>query len=127
MNAYLPPERLDELQAALKDRMALLREEVRAALERSGNENFETIAGQVSDFKDAAFASAVLNLNFADAERDAAEIREIDAALARIADGSYGLCLDCGEAIDPDRLQAYPAARRCRACQELSERRQKRR
>lgn len=127
MDTHLPPEKLDELRAALEDRMALLREEVRSARERSGDENFQAITGQVSDFKDAAFATAVLNLNLADAERDVAEIRDIDAALARIADGSYGLCLDCGEAIDLDRLQAHPAARRCCACQELSERRQKRR
>ncbi len=48
--------------------------------------------------------------------RRAAEIRRIDAALRRVEDGEYGYCVECGEAIDPKRLQIDPAAPRCQAC-----------
>lgn len=45
------------------------------------------------------------------------ELREIDAALARFAAGTYGLCTACGEPIDLARLEALPTARRCMACE----------
>lgn len=44
------------------------------------------------------------------------EIRQIQAALQRIAEGTYGVCANCGEAIDPRRLAALPTATRCIAC-----------
>jgi RNA polymerase-binding transcription factor DksA len=45
-----------------------------------------------------------------------ATIDDIDRALAKIADGSYGWCDHCGEAIDRPRLEALPAARLCLDC-----------
>lgn len=45
-----------------------------------------------------------------------AEIRMIEAALARIADGTFGECVACGEPIAEERLQAVPHAARCRNC-----------
>lgn len=44
------------------------------------------------------------------------EIREIDAALARIHDGSYGTCITCGEDIAAARIDAYPMAVKCINC-----------
>ena len=44
------------------------------------------------------------------------EIRGIDAALKRIADGTYGICASCGEGISEDRLKAVPYAVKCRNC-----------
>ena len=44
------------------------------------------------------------------------EIRAIDAALGRIADGSYGICVNCGDPIGEERLDAVPQAPRCRDC-----------
>ncbi len=43
-------------------------------------------------------------------------IEEIDAALDRIADGSYGGCVHCGRAIPVERLQFRPYAPRCVTC-----------
>ncbi|HMD45330.1 MAG TPA: TraR/DksA C4-type zinc finger protein [Acidimicrobiales bacterium] len=68
--------------------------------------------------------------NFADssqvtAERGEAEVLagelrdalgEVEAAIGRLQDGTYGYCQVCGEAISPDRLEAMPAARFCIAC-----------
>ena len=45
-----------------------------------------------------------------------AEIRQIDAALARIDDGTFGVCVACGEDISPERLEIVPHAARCRKC-----------
>jgi DnaK suppressor protein len=54
--------------------------------------------------------------------RESAGLRETRAALRRIADGSYGLCLDCEEEINVKRLAAVPWAARCIACQERADR-----
>jgi RNA polymerase-binding protein DksA len=43
-------------------------------------------------------------------------LQEIDAALAKLADGRYGLCEECGQPIGEARLEAMPAARLCIAC-----------
>jgi DnaK suppressor protein len=44
------------------------------------------------------------------------EIRQIQEALKRISEGTYGICSKCGEDIDPRRLEALPTATRCIAC-----------
>jgi len=50
----------------------------------------------------------------ADAARE--DLSEIEAALARLADGSYGICQVCGAAISAERLAARAAARTCVGC-----------
>ena len=50
----------------------------------------------------------------ADAARE--DLAEIEAALARLADGSYGICQVCGARISAERLAARPAARACVGC-----------
>ena len=72
------------------------------------NEQIETVqlAGQ------REFAARAL-------ERKAKNLMQIDAALKRICDGEFGMCLDCEEAISPKRLTAVPWAGYCLHCQEL--------
>ena len=48
-------------------------------------------------------------------------ISEIDAALERIEDGSYGTCSNCGEEIPPARLEANPWASLCIDCKRRAE------
>jgi RNA polymerase-binding protein DksA len=47
---------------------------------------------------------------------DIREIRQIQAALKRIAEGKYGICAKCGQSIDPRRLKALPTAVTCISC-----------
>ncbi|HET6654005.1 MAG TPA: TraR/DksA C4-type zinc finger protein [Nocardioides sp.] len=49
-------------------------------------------------------------------EQTRLHLAEIDAAIARVADGSYGTCERCGGAIAPGRLEARPVARTCITC-----------
>jgi len=44
------------------------------------------------------------------------EIQQIGEALKRISEGTYGVCSQCGEDIDPKRLKALPTATRCISC-----------
>ncbi|CAN5151287.1 TraR/DksA C4-type zinc finger protein [soil metagenome] len=45
-----------------------------------------------------------------------AALHETDAALERVGDGTYGICVSCGRAIAPGRLEARPATPLCIAC-----------
>lgn len=51
------------------------------------------------------------------AEHSAHHLNLVQHALARMADGEYGLCENCGEEIGYSRLEARPEARLCIACQ----------
>ncbi|HYE98383.1 MAG TPA: TraR/DksA family transcriptional regulator [Planctomycetota bacterium] len=55
------------------------------------------------------------------AERESQELSQIDEALDRIEDGSYGQCESCERPINRDRLEALPFARRCLPCQSKAE------
>ena len=44
------------------------------------------------------------------------EIRQIEAALKRISEGTYGACAKCGKPIDPRRLKTLPTAATCISC-----------
>src|SRR5690606_409462 len=50
------------------------------------------------------------------------KIERINKALARLDHGTYGICLDCGQAISAERLQALPYAELCINCQSNRER-----
>jgi RNA polymerase-binding transcription factor DksA len=67
---------------------------------------------------DSNFAdSSQVTAERGEAERLATELREaleeVDAALVRLAEGTYGTCEVCGKPIGADRLEAMPAARLC--------------
>ena len=51
------------------------------------------------------------------------QVADIDAALARMDEGRYGTCVDCGERVPEERLEVHPQAARCVACQTREERR----
>jgi RNA polymerase-binding transcription factor len=55
-------------------------------------------------------------------DRESNLLRNVKGALARIADGSYGVCLHCDEDIKPKRLDAVPWTRYCITCQEAADR-----
>lgn len=55
-----------------------------------------------------------LSLQLLGSEQDALDL--IDAAIARLADGSYGRCIACGAAIPKSRLDAIPYAAHCVRC-----------
>ena len=71
---------------------------------------------------DDGAADAAAEMDVAMVIRESAELQEIEAALTRIADGSYGMCAECGSEVARPRLKAYPMATRCVPCQEKFER-----
>ena len=112
---------LRRFERKLRERLGALREDNSAALLRADAETYGELAGQVHDVEAESLADPLTEVNLAVLSRDVREVREIDAALERIASRSYGLCSDCGEPIGTERLEVDPAAQRCLACQRTSE------
>lgn len=101
----------------LRGRLRALRAEIREALLRSDTETYGELAGRVHDTEDESLADLLTDVNLAEISLEVQEVRDIDAAQRRIAERTYGVCTDCGEPIDPARLEAYPTAKRCLTCQ----------
>jgi DnaK suppressor protein len=114
---------IGNLRKALLERKGQLEREVQdGARQRLEEDRFRNAPGEVGDAGDAATATEQAELRNAQIERDAAELRSVDAALARIEDGSYGKCTSCGDEIGKARLRASPSAERCIRCQAVHER-----
>jgi len=111
-----------ELKTIIDQRRTALAAEIRGDLARSRSDSFGAIAGEAPDSGDEALASLVADTDNAETNRDIRELQELDAAIKRIAEGSYGECADCGDDIPVARLRAYPGAMRCIACQSVYER-----
>jgi len=117
----LTQTQIGELQTLLRSRQAKLLEEIRDELARSGDQHYIDLAGAVTDLGDDSVADMLADLDAAQVDRQAHEVRDIEAALARIKSDEYGVCIDCSENIAFERLQAYPSAKRCIQCQEQRE------
>jgi phage/conjugal plasmid C-4 type zinc finger TraR family protein len=113
---------LDEMKATIDARRKALRDEIQSDIARSRTDSFGTIAGEVPDSGDQAMAALVTDTDNAETNRDIRELQELDAANVRVAEGSYGICNDCGDDIPIARLRAYPGAMRCITCQSVYER-----
>ena len=113
----LTQKQTQELHTAIEQRRAALITELREDVERVRNDSFEELAGAAPDAGDESVATLIADLDHADVGRDLNELRELEAARARLADGRYGICDDCGGEIGYERLNANPAAVRCIACQ----------
>jgi DnaK suppressor protein len=113
----LTHEQTQELRATVEQRRAALRSEVRRDLGKMRDDRLRDLAGAAPDPADESVASLISDLDQADASRDLSELRTLDAARARIDEGSYGICSNCGQDIGFERLRANPAAERCIQCQ----------
>lgn len=114
---------LSKLKKSLQQKRASLLEEVRDALAQSENQQYvELINRGAADTGDEAIGDLLADISLAIIDRHVKEIRDVEAATARIAEGSYGDCSDCGAAIGFERLLAFPTAKRCIACQQQRER-----
>lgn len=87
----------------------------------------ETVTGMRSeaepfpDPNDRASLESERNLTLRIRDRERKLRSKIEEALARIADGTFGICESCGEPIGDKRLEARPVTTLCVACKESQE------
>jgi DnaK suppressor protein len=82
----------------------------------------DIIIEKASDTLDQVQSMGERELVICNLDRDSKSLGQIRRALSQIATGSYGICLNCEEAILPKRLAAVPWAALCRSCQEQFDR-----
>ena len=93
-------------------------------LSRSLRHRDEIVIEKASDALDEAQLKEERDLAIRNLDRGSNALRLIHRALARIANGSYGVCLHCEEEILPKRMAAVPWAAFCIQCQEKIDRRE---
>jgi RNA polymerase-binding transcription factor DksA len=108
----------------LRDRQAALRAEIRAHLGGGTDTGIVGLSSVPTETDDWGVGDELAARDIAEARQQLNALADVDAALARIAAGSYGECIDCGEPIAAARLKAYPAATRCIDCQGAYEKRE---
>jgi len=111
-----PAAKHDALQRLLRAQREVLREQKRSLREALP---WETVA--VADEEERAAQEFDVGLDIRLLEMRAREVQEIETAVQLLESGDYGRCVDCGEAIQPSRLQAHPSAVRCCSCQQALE------
>ena len=79
-----------------------------------------TIEKSADQMDEVQYASE-RDLAIRNVDRETVQLREIRAALRRIHEGSYGICVECDTAISSKRLAAMPSARLCIRCQEAAD------
>lgn len=114
MDAQQARERLHEMLSDLDGSVSTLERE------KPGEDPGEQVRFD-QDPGDAA--SLITEADREGAVLDAARVQreQVLAALARVEDGSYGRCVDCGAELSAERLEARPEAARCISCQTASE------
>lgn len=122
-SSFMTTENVNASIQWLRKRRAELAQRVDTRLHGASDERHENAGlprrSEETDDDGAAEAARFADVNAL--SRIAVELDEVDAALQRVADGSYGECIDCGDPIGAARLDAYPAAQRCTGCQEFIE------
>jgi len=87
----------------------------------AANGRTPTFEERESELEESAQIDRIMRLRNELDERDHAMIRQIDAALERVASGTYGRCLVCDEEIAPARLRVLPTTTLCIECAETVE------
>ena len=87
---------------------------------RISAENRQTMGAGLEE-GDCAFSCHSDYLHFRNLDSQCTIVMQIDTALDKIRDGSYGICEECSGEIDEKRLRILPFARYCVDCQEMFE------
>lgn len=114
------PKPFRQLEEALDQRERSLRAKI--AERRDALEDASRPADPAGDVADKAFERSRAEVEHDLIEMSLKELAEIAAQRERLANGTYGECIECGEPIPPARLEVNPTARRCAECQARHER-----
>jgi len=121
MGTIITASKILALKADIENDLRRLRDEAREELRDTQKMGEVTFAGESHDRAEEAEQAATVAVNLLNLSRHTEEIRACIEALHRIEEGDYGICIDCGEDIELNRLCANPVAQRCVSCQAAGE------
>lgn len=110
-----------ELQR-FKEKLLAMRQGIAGEVASLKEEGFALGTDGTQDVADDAANTCARQMLLGLSERERDSLRQIDDALDRIEEGTYGQCEECGEDIIPARLEAVPYANLCVECKENQER-----
>jgi DnaK suppressor protein len=110
-------KKLEQLKKRLEERQQELRRQV-SNREQDGRNQGEDIAQDIADRAASSYNKEFL---FTQSTNERQLLAMVDAALARMREGTYGECIACGNEINLKRLEAVPWTRHCIECQEKLE------
>ena len=106
----------------IKRMLLKMRKELTQGIEESVREEKDDERSDVGDVYDIASSERDRELSLLLGERGREKLQEIDSALKRIEEGTYGICENCEEKIAPGRFKAMPFTRVCVNCKSKEER-----
>lgn len=112
---------MDERFEKVRQMLAAQKKEILQKIGKKKNQ----IESQGGDFMDVATDNLEYELNYLFEEREREKLQNIDDAFARMKEGTYGECDECGEDIEIDRLLALPFTHLCLDCKSKQERQRK--
>ena len=98
-----------------------VRHQIRETMPQIADQRYADLADTAYDAGDEAVASMLEEFSHTLLERYVRELRQIDTARKRLADGEIDECVECGGDIGYQRLQVHPVATRCIRCQTMYE------
>jgi DnaK suppressor protein len=112
--------RYEDLKRMLEERRREIFNEVQGRIRGVRADGAEK-PHEVLDQGEASEADIQEDIEFALIQMKAESLNKINEALARLEEGRYGHCFECGEEISEQRLRALPFAVRCKDCEEARE------
>lgn len=115
--SLLTPAQLRDIRDALMTKLTELKRNVDRGFQGARDRDLAHIQDDMDKAADSAEGDLVLRI----AENDAVEIAEVERAIEKIDNTTYGICEGCGEPISLTRLQFLPFATHCIECKKLRE------
>jgi DnaK suppressor protein len=117
------PSTFEHLETLLRTERDAVLAAIGEHLHASGDSSRLSLLNHLEAVGDWIEADLLNDTDIALLSHELVRLRDIDAALARLKAGNFGVCIDCGEAIPEGRLSALPTAQSCVRCQENYEKR----
>jgi len=110
-----------ELRKILEDRRAEIAADLQARVRNVRDRAATSDAADVADAAESAELDMQDEMRFALMQMKAETLERVDEALRRLNEGTFGVCVDCGDDIAERRLRALPFALRCTSCEQARE------
>ena len=110
---------------SIKEMLLRTREDLVREIARRSKATTEGTMPDIGDILDSVSEERTRELDMILTDREKKKLNQIDDAIDRIDEGTYGMCEECGVKIPKGRLKVMPFAKYCVECQEKIEREEK--
>ena len=117
----MKPKEAHDMDVLLAQQQEILHTTIKDHLSATGQQGLFDKVSQYHMVGDNHIADLAGEMDLAIFQRELQELDDLAAARKRIVDGTYGVCIDCGNPIGAQRLHVFATAKRCVACQSARE------